>query len=54
MAAKSEKPEQVETKPYKVISNLRHGGKHYAPGATVELTAKDAATLKALKVIESK
>jgi hypothetical protein len=37
-----------------VISNLRHGGKHYAPNATVELTAKEAETLKALNVIESK
>jgi hypothetical protein len=61
MAAKTEKSETVETpktepvgtKSYKVISNLRHGDKFYAPDKTVELSAEDAKTLKALNVIES-
>ena len=52
MAAKAEKTEPVETKSYKVLSNLRHGGKFYAPGQIVDLSAEDAKSLKALKVIK--
>lgn len=35
----------TETKPYTVRKNLRHDGKGFAPGATVQLTDKDAAPL---------
>lgn len=44
------KPE-VPTKPYRVVSNLRHNGKHYNPGAKVELTDEHAAPLLKSKVV---
>ncbi len=42
----------VETTPHTVLSNLRHGGRHYNPGATVELSQEDAAFLIDRKVVE--
>ena len=38
-------------KPYKVLSNLRHSSKHYAPDSTVKLTDKEAETLLAFGVV---
>ena len=39
------KDEKKVTKAYRVVSNLRHGGKHYNPGTKVELTQEEATFL---------
>jgi hypothetical protein len=38
-------------KPFKVLKNLRHDGKHYVPGKKVQLGAKDAKEQLALKTV---
>jgi hypothetical protein len=37
---------------YRVLQALRHNGKHYVAGETVELTREDAKPLLGLKVVE--
>lgn len=41
------------TKEYKVLQNLRHDGKGYAPGKTVELEDKHAKPLVESGVVEA-
>ena len=44
---------EAELAPHKVLRNLRHDGKGYAPGATVNLHSSDAAPLLKAKVVEA-
>lgn len=41
------------TSSYKVLSNLRHNGKHYPADKNVDLTEKEAKSLIAQKVVEA-
>ena len=52
MAEAKTEPKKLPTKPYKVLQNLRHDRKHYAPNKTVRLNKKDADVLLARKVVE--
>lgn len=57
MANQKSKPEPSvptgQKKSYKVLKNLRHDGKGFAPGTTVELHDVHAAPLVKGKVVEA-
>jgi hypothetical protein len=42
----------AKTKPFRVLQNLRHNGKHYNPGSKVQLAQKEAAELRKRNVVE--